>query len=464
MTDDKYPEKSAAASENSCSEVSNKAESCAGSMISPGIDLKAELQSPSLIDEELKQQLIERGARDWPAASSAKLAWFLAFIVPPMILTSLVGFPFLPTFFTILFVAWLTGTLMARQVTFAMKNRHYARVVRLLPRTLYWTSMWYPYTHNSHIRATDAFIRLLMVEGRFVEFQAVTLYSWGLIEPQARRRKKSPKNWGVANNLAVALLSQWKFEEAANVFRDLLKRPADTRAEAILLNNLSLCLVRMGQIDDADKTLDEAIKKASPRVRQYIGWRMDFIKASIETERENLAEAEQHVEMARDIAIRSQDNLECQPRCDALMGRVRAKQNRMEEAELFYKNALDAMSAANNPSYIALAVYTLEFAELLQSQGKTEQANTQREKAQAFADLKLLNELKTVEAIKARLEMKKPIIIPMALCNLTERDVYLEKIPDFAMPAMPSPKDLSNLLETMPSNSNAPEACEDCGQ
>jgi tetratricopeptide (TPR) repeat protein len=464
MTDEKDSKETAAAPETSSSDVSSTSECCAGSVIAPGMDLKAELQGPSLIDDELTQQLIERGAQDWPAVYAVKFAWILAFIMPPVFLTTFFGFPFFSTFFAIFFLAWLTGTVMAHQVTTAMRHRHYARVVRLLPRTLYWTTMWYPYTHNSHLAATDAFVRLLMLEGRFVEFQAVTLYSWGLIEPQARWRKKSPKNWGVANNLAVALLSQWKFEEAAEVFRDLLKRPADKRAEAILLNNLSLCLVRMGQIEEADKTLAEAIKKASPRVRQYIGWRMDFIKASIETERENLAEAEQYVEKARDIAIRFQDNLECQPRCDALMGRVRAKQNRMEEAELYYKNAIDAMSAANNPSYIALAVYTLEFAELLQSQGKTEPANAQREKAQAFRDLNLLNELKTVEAIKARVQQKKPIIIPMALCNLAERDVYVEQIPDFAIPVLPDPKELSNLLETKQTTSNDPETAEGSGQ
>ncbi len=464
MTDETEPKETGAAIETSTTEVSNNVQPSPGSKTAAHIDLQAELQGPSLIDDELTQQLIERGAQDWPAVYAVKFAWLIAFIAPPVFLSAFFGFPFFTTFFCMLFFAWLTGTLMARQVTIAMRNRHYARVVRLLPRTLYWTTMWYPYTHNSHIAATDAFVRLLMLEGRFVEFQAVTLYSWGLIEPQARWRKRSPKNWGVANNLAVALLSQWKFEEAAEVFRDLLRRPADKRAEAILLNNLSLCLVRMGQIDEADQTLAEAIKKASPRIRQYIGWRMDFIKASIETERGNLTDAEQHVEKARESALKNHDNLECQPRCDALMGRVRAKQNRMEEAELHYKNAIDSMAASNNPSYIALAVYTLEFAELLHSQGKAEAANAQREKAQAFRDLNLLNELKTVEAIKERLQQKKPIIVPMGLCNLTERDVYLEQIPDFAVPAMPDPKELSNLLETMETPPTESESAEEYGQ
>ena len=459
MTDERDPKETGAATETSSSEVST----AAGSSIVPQIDLKAELQGPNLIDDELRQQLIERGAQDWPAMYAVKFAWVMAFTIPPAILTTLFGFSFLWTFMGTLFVAWLAGTVMARQVTMAMRSRHYARVVRLLPRTLYWTTMWYPYTHNSHLAATDAFVRLLMLEGRFVEFQAVTLYSWGLIEPQARWRKKSPKNWGVANNLAVALLSQWKFEEAAEVFRDLLKRPADKRAEAILLNNLALCLVRMGQIDEADKTLAEAVKKASPRVRQYIGWRLDFIKASIETERGNLSDAEQYVDKARESAIKNQDNLECQPRCDALMGRVRAKQDRMEEAELYYRNAIDSMAAANNPSYIALAVYTLEFAELLLSQGKTELANMQKERAQAFRDLNLLNELKTVEAIKARLYRKKPIIVPMGLCNLSERDVYVEQLPDFAIPVLPDPKDLSILLETMENTASDSEAAEGAG-
>jgi tetratricopeptide (TPR) repeat protein len=416
--------------------------------VSTSLDLQEEMQGPSLIDDDLTQQLIERGAKDWSAMYVAKVMWIFAITLPPFFLSAFFGYSFFQVFFGLLFLAWLTGTVMARQVTTAMKSRHDARVVRLLPNTLYWTTMWYPYTHNSHISATDAFVRLLMLEGRFVEFQAVTLYSWGLIEPHSKQRKKSPKNWGVANNLAVALLCQWKFEEAAEVFRDLLKRPADKRAEAILLNNLALCLVRMGQIEEADKTLQEAIKKASPRVKQHIGWRLDFIKASIETERGNLDLAEEHVEKARELALRYNDNLECQPRCDALMGRIRAKQNRAEEAELYYKNTIDSMSASNNPSYIALAVYTLEFADFLQSLGKDELAKVQRDKAQAFRDLNLLNELKTVEAIKARLEQKKPIIVPMGLCNLTERDVYLEQVPDFAIPAMPNRKELANLLET----------------
>lgn len=417
------------------------------SALSEFSDMKAEMQGPNLIDDELTQQLIDRGAKDWPSMYTAKILWIIGLTLPPAILSAFFGYSFFQIFFGLLFFAWLTGTVMARQITSAMKNRHYTRVVRMLPNTLYWTTMWYPYTHNSHIAATDAFVRLLMLEGRFVEFQAVTLYSWGLIEPHSKARKKSPKNWGVANNLAVALLSQWKFEEAAEIFSDLLNRPADRRAEAILLNNLALCLVRMGQIDEADKALQEAIKKATPRVRQYIGWRLDFIKASIETERDNLDEAEQYVERARELALRYKDDLECQPRCDALMGRIRAKQNRPEEADLYYRNTIDSMAGANNPSYIALAVYTLEFADFLQAQGKAEMAKVQKERAQAFRDLNLLNELKTVEAIRARLAQKKPIIVPMNLCNLTERDIYLEQVPDFAIPVLPAPKELVKILE-----------------
>lgn len=412
-----------------------------------------EMQSPSLIDEQLTEQLINRAAADRPAMYAAKILCFMALTAPPVCLAVLFGSSFLHLFFGMLFLSWLVGTIMAHQVTTAMRNRHYTRVVRLLPQTLYWTTMWYPYTLNSHIAANDAFVRLLMLEGRFVEFQAVTLYSWGIVEPNPKTRKKSPKNWGIANNLAVALLCQWKFEEAAEVFRDLLKRPADKRAEAVLLNNLALCLVRMGQIEEADKTLQEAIKKASPRIKQHIGWRLDFIKASIETERGNLHEAEQFVEAAREKSIRYNDNLECQPRCDALMGRIRAKQNRIEEAELYYKNTIDSMAASNNPSYIALAVYSMEFADFLQSQGKEEEAKMQRERAQAFRDLNLLNEMRTVEAIKDRLQLKKPIMVPISLCNLTERDVYIEQVPDFAIPAMPDPKQLGRVLEDAESDS-----------
>lgn len=401
----------------------------------PHVDeLKKELAGPNLIDEDLTKQLIERGAQDFPSFTRQKTMWILAFVIPTIFLSAFFGFSYFGTLFSILFIGWASATVMAHQVSSAMKNRHYAKVVKLLPRTLYWTTMWYPYSFNAHLSATDSFVRLLMLEGRFVEFQAVTLYSWGLIEPNAARRQKNPRNWGVANNLAVALLSQWKFEEAGEVFKELLNKPCDKRAEAIILNNLALCQIHCGQIDEADKTLAEALKKATPSVRQYIGWRLDYIKALIETERGNLKEAESCLETAVASAIRNRDNLECQPRCDALMGRIRALQDRLEEAELYYKNALEAMAGVNNPFYLALAAYTLEFAVLLELQGKTEESKVQREKAHAYRDLNLLNEMKTVDAIKERINNNKPIIVPTGLCNLSVREIYLESVPEFAIP------------------------------
>jgi tetratricopeptide (TPR) repeat protein len=413
----------------------------------PKSEFDADLKVPLLIDEELTKLLVERGAKDYPASITTKILWIMAFGLPAGLASALFGYSFIASIFGMLFIGWLAGTLMARQVTIAMQNRHYAKVTRLLPRTLFWTTMWFPYTYNSHMAASDAFVRLLMLEGRFVEFQAVSLYSWGLIEPYAYKRRKSPKNWGVANNLAVALLSQWRFEEAAEVFRDLLKRPADKRAEAILLNNLALCLIKCGKIEEADVALTESRKKTSSQVLQFIGWRHDYIRAAIETEKGNLQEAEESIETAREKGIRYKDNLECQPRCDALMAKIRAKQGRMEEAELFYRNTIDALAGTNNPSYIALAAYTMEFAEFLDAQGKTEMALAQRDKALAYRDLNLTNELLAVEAIKDRLQSKKPIIIPMGLCNLSHRDVYVEAIPDFAKPAQ---EDLLGLLETEP--------------
>ncbi len=138
MTDETEPKETGAEREAPTSEVSNNAQASPGSVTAPHIDLQAELQGPSLIDDELTQQLIERGAQDWPAVYVAKFAWLIAFIVPPLFLSGFFSFPFLTTFFTMLFIAWLTGTLMTRRVTLAMRNRHYAKVVRLLPRTLYW--------------------------------------------------------------------------------------------------------------------------------------------------------------------------------------------------------------------------------------------------------------------------------------------------------------------------------------
>jgi len=408
-------------------------------------DFEDVLKVPSLIDDELTKQLIERGAADYPASITAKVFWIMGFGLPAGILSAFFGYSFLVTFIGMLFFGWLVGAVMAHQVTTAMQNRHYAKVSRLLPRTLFWTTMWFPYTYNSHLAASDAFVRLLMLEGRMAEFQAVALYSWGLLEPYAYKRRSSPKNWGIANNLAVALLGQWRFEEAAEVFRELLSRPADRRAEAILLNNLSLCLVKCGKLDEAEATLAEVKKKASSQVMQVIGWRHDYIRASIETEKGELKEAEESVESAREKGIRYKDNLECQPRCDALMGKIRALEGRIEEAELYYRNAIDTMAGINNPSYMALAACTMEFADFLEAQGKTELAKVQRDKAYAFRDLNLTNELLAVEAIKDRLQDKKPIIFANGLCHLAHRDVYVEALPDFARPDGSS---LEALLET----------------
>ena len=102
-------------------------ETSAGSQITPAepgntsisLHIKDEMQGPNLIDDELTQQLINRGVQDWPHMYAAKVLWILAVTIPPIFFCLFFGLSFFHVFLGLLFLGWLTGTVMAHRGGFA---------------------------------------------------------------------------------------------------------------------------------------------------------------------------------------------------------------------------------------------------------------------------------------------------------------------------------------------------------
>lgn len=394
-------------------------------------DLPAELKKPEffaplLIDDDLGKALMARGASDLFSQSVLRFVMMMLFIGPVAFVAGITDAPFFPMVVGVFALSYVGGAILSARVQSSLVKRQYALTARRLPLSMFWNTVWFPITFAPYFQSAQVFMRLLLLEGRFVELEAVTRYTWGMHQRKSFSNTDVPKDWSLANNLAVAYLSQWRFEEAATIFRDLLKRPNAMRGRLVLLNNLALCLVRNNELDEAETLLNEAFTLSKSSFQPVIGWRLHFVRALLETEKNNLEKAEEAIEKSESLALKNKDSAEAQPHLDAAIGKVRFKQNRFDEAELYYKNAIDALQAATNPSYRVMAVYAKEFANVLTAQNKPEDAAKMLSRSSAYVDMDLQNELSAVEAIKERLRSPKPLLLATDLLQLAQRDRYLE--------------------------------------
>lgn len=391
---------------------------------------KSEFHAPLLVDDELARSLMARGASDLFSQSVLRFVMMMLFVGPVAFFAGITDLPFFPMVIVVFILSYLAGAILSSRVQSSLENRQYALTAKRLPLSMFWNTVWFPITFSPYFQTAQAFMRLLLVEGRFVELEAVTRYTWGMHQRRSFSNTDIPKDWGLANNLAVAYLSQWRFEEAATIFRDLLKRPGAMRGRLILLNNLALCLVRNDELDEAEKLLTEAFTLSKSSFQPVVGWRLHFVKALLDTKKGNLDSAEEAIEKAETMARKNRDAAEAQAHLDSALANIRFKQNRFDEAELYYKNALDALQAATNPSYRVMSVYSKDYAEVLSAQNKQEEANKMLSRSQAYEDMDLQNELTAVEAIKERLRSPKPLLLATDLLQLSPRERYLEMIDD----------------------------------
>jgi tetratricopeptide (TPR) repeat protein len=307
----------------------------------------------------------------------------------------------------------------------AYRQRRYDLAFKLLPDAMTWNATWSPFTVIQLIQCQFCEINMLLLEGRALELELISRFTWAGLEGRAATTGV-PKNWAVANNLAIAWMLQLKYEEAANMFATGLSKKLSKKVRLVLLNNLAVCQVYSHQIDAAEKTLSEAFSLLGSKIETHPGARLVFIRGLIEFERGQLDAAAKSLELAEAINKKKNGTKDFQAQCMAALARVRHGQGRLDESELHFRNAIDLLAASDNPHYISLAEHLHFYARLLMDQGNIEGAEKQVARAQRYYDFFVDRETLAVNHFRARLNNRKRIRASAELLTLTKREPLLE--------------------------------------
>lgn len=376
---------------------------------------------PRLIDEELALKLYARGVseakyhRTVVCALSVILGLMIGFIMLPLEVPNIVLLTG-----ALLLAGWAIGAEKTRRLSAAFNTRNYDRVNRLANDALLWNIRLYPLTYFQIAACSRIQVTLLMIEGRYVEFEALTRYAWGFMDRKAEPTT-TPKHWALANNLGVALLMQHRYDEASTIMKDLLDKTKDRNARIFLLNNLALSLVRSQRPQEAELYLDEAIKVVGGKFDSLIGPRLQLVRGLILLSKGALDDAAESIITSKENAMRRKEPVEFEADCEAALGAVRKKQARPEEAELHYMNAIDILESAPNPPYLTLAIFLKEFAEIKQEQGQSEEASLLLKRAEAFKAISIERDTEAIEGIKKRLSDRKHVTVATQLLEHSTR-------------------------------------------
>jgi tetratricopeptide (TPR) repeat protein len=384
-----------------------------------------EYRPPELIDDDFAMLIANRGSAR--AKVCIRNTWMLFLLFVP------VGFFAGLTNCNLVLIAlgavaicgWAIAALKVATVSRAFKNQLYGKTAALLPSAMRWSAIMYPFTVFQLARCQTIEFQMLLSEARWIELEILSRFLWAVSE-RTPIISGTPKNWALANNLAVAWMLQGKYAEAARLFATKISSVNTAGNRLVLLNNLAFCQARDKQLDAAETTLNQAFSLLGNNTSSDVSPRLRYIRALVQIERGQLDEAEHSLDEAVAIGHKQKVAVELQAACTALLAQLRHKQGRREESELHFRNAIDMLSKTDNPQYIGLAQYLHYFAQLQMDMGNIQGARQSLEKARSYYDYYVTREESTVSSIKEHLMNEKKLCTTTTLLKLANREPLLE--------------------------------------
>lgn len=371
------------------------------------LDLDLDLAPPILLDHDFVKLVAERSRLE--AAMQRKMALVALFV--GMLLGVFCAFSNIP-FWQVLSVscgaAWLIGTYLSVQLGKWLSLGRYDLIEKSLSKAIVFNSQWSPITYFQLCTCLQTYFGALLTQSRNAEFEAVTRYSWAYVEKKSNLTG-TPRNWMIANNLAVAFLVQGRHEQAAEILQDLLEKHKKGPAQLFLLTNLSVSLIRDKKVERAEATVQQARKIFRGKTESAIGWRLLFVEGLIAIEKGHLDEAEKIIEQVKAAVVKIKEPAETQADLYCQLGRIRMKQERFAEAEMHVKTAIDIIQTVQNPSHYALALYHKELATIYAAQGEVKEAREAIERAAMFRSMHIEKEASAISQIRARLQDRNRI-------------------------------------------------------
>lgn len=369
-----------------------------------------------LIDTDLQQLLAVYGKKHSGLCKKAMIGGFL-FGVGIGLASAVIGQSSLALFF--LFSLALVGAvhgMLLGQHALALFNKHdYERTGPVLNKAMAWNSIWSPFTYFTLLSCSRIQVQMLSIQNRHAELESLMRIAWASNENSAVHTG-IPKDAALANNLACAYLGQRRYREAAEIFQDVIPRTRHKLVKAACLVNLALCYAKTKQIKEASKVLNDNRKliESHPMTKM----RFLFIESMIFADSDHFELAEKSIDELLVLQNKHPESREFLGGTYSILAKVRAKEGRTEEAELYYRNAVDLFKAGNTPAYLGLAEILNDFAELLERLGKLEESHKLFDESEACERRYVEREKETIEQIRSRVTARKPVLILSQILNM----------------------------------------------
>ncbi|MBX9667358.1 MAG: tetratricopeptide repeat protein [Candidatus Obscuribacterales bacterium] len=372
-----------------------------------------------LIDDDTARALAEYGKRhgEW----SELIFWgsFVVVICASATLGALFHFNVWFLLFLFLSVGTAVATLLGLRVFGAFKRRDYFGVAKMLDYALWWNTAFYPLTMYTLDLCSFVQFRMLTLQGRHAEFEALTRVVWASMT-KSLVHSGIPKNPGIAHYLSCAYVSQRRYDEAIEIVLNAL---STTRSKDVLapfnVVVLAICYVHTGRFDEAQALL-ERYSHVLAKAPNTVSRRVSYIEAIVLKQRGDLDQAEQKIEdtLAKS-SMKPYEAEEFTALCYRVLADIRYRQNRVEEAELHYRNAIDLFKVNSNPNYFDLSDILRDYAQMLSGIGRKEQAQNLESEADRCDAAYLERELSRLDHIREAIAGKKrPSYVLTSLVNV----------------------------------------------
>ncbi len=385
------------------------------------------------IDLHVAQRIAERAAND-SLRQLRFLLWAVVSIITLGCIAEFAGLHFgsymtVPYFYYLalpVFFGAYASSQESLKVQQALAKGDLDEVSIICPRAAVWNYMWCPVTLKQYQNCLLAEERMLIAEGRYIELEAMLRYLWA----QSEQRAVSigiPQDVFIATHLVMSLMEQQRYAEAALILQkqlDLAKQKDKLRIEC----QLALCYAHLGRFDDADNLIQDC-RQEGRVVYLADQFTLTLAECMIQLERADLDECEESAQKCLKLCQKVDLTGDFQPSYNRLIGKIRAKQERYEEAELNFRNALDLAQSAANPDLLSIKDILNDFATVLAKAGKPELANEKTAQANRVRDIYARRERRAISAILTRLDNKQNIwVAPQILSTERRRNLLGERL------------------------------------
>jgi len=380
------------------------------------MSLPSQIDKIELIDEDLATDLAAYGKRYRERTVRIALLFVILGTVAGGLLSSLIPIK--------LFVTLILGSLVAgwgycHYLTLMLEkqfqNRNFNSLSSNLDKAILWTSIFYPITFFELSSCYLLQIKLLLIQGRCVELEALARMAWASQQNEAIS-VGVPKNSLLANALACSYLGQRRDQQAVSILENLLRVEKRKEVIRVLSVNLALCHVRLKEFDKARMVLEKH-EKSLDKSPDMVQARLDLIQACINAQKEKYDLATEQIKQALVEGKNAKESIEFMAQCQAVLGRIRFGQGRAEEGELHFKTACDMIRTNANPDFLTLAQILEEHAECMEQSGRKDECEVLKAESYNCESLYLERELSKIDSIRSRISQKKPNLMLTHIIN-----------------------------------------------